>query len=395
MDKSLPPLVKRVDNGKPPEEAGPKSPLPIAELRRDRYDTAAAIEAFENCLLAAAGLPLDKDPNTHPLILVQAAKALVGLRPDRPSRRLVDFAIDLCAAGHSEPWDRDLLQIAPDKLGLTVSVGDLEEAILAGDPAAARENMGRLLQVTANQSFMFDILLDVASRQPAHAGSLVPFMHYARRAVDFVGAPNLGDFLLPALEVAVNARAGGPPLATTDEPLSPWEALPYLGEAPLEVVVLAAHAAQIAADEHVKGPAIQHNLGRTLAHLVQGLELREVAVGSGSGRSSGSSSGSSSGRPRRSHGEPSSVEVLISLALKGEVEGAAAVGYTLGESGEREWILDVLEQVDEARFTPRLILWADAFRMLYRTAPEEHYGLLGELAGAGLAGVIGAGQNEN
>lgn len=366
MDKSSPPLVKRVDNGKPPQEAGPKSPLPIAELRRDHYDTAAAIEAFENCLMVAAGLPLDKDPNAHPLILVQAAKALVGLRPDRPSRRLVDFAIDLCAAGHSEPWDRDLLQIAPDKLGLTVSVGDLEEAILAGDSASARENMGRLLRVTANQSFMFDILLDVASRQPAHAGSLVPFMHYARRAVDFVGAPNLGDFLLPALEVAVNARAGGPTLAAANEPLSTWEALPYLGEAPLEVVVLAAHAAQIAADEHVKGPAIQHNLGRTLAHLVQGLELREVAVGSGSG----------------------SVEDLISLALKGEVEGAAAVGHTLGETGEREWILDVLEQVDEARFTPRLILWADAYRMLYRTAPEEHYGLLGELAGAGLAGVI-------
>ena len=371
MEKAKPPLVKRADNGDPSQETGPKSPLPMAKLRRDSYDTTAALEVFENCLLAAAGLPLDKDLNTHPLVLVQGAKALVGLRPDRPSRRLVDFALDICAGGPSEPWDRDLLQISPDKLGLTVSVGDLEEAILAGDSATARENLGRLLQVTANQSFMFDILLDVAARQPVQAGSLVPFIHYARRAVDFVGAPNLADFLLPALEVAVLARAGGPPPAAAHEPLSPWEALPYLHEAPLEVVVLAAHAAQIAADDHVKGATILAGLERSLAALVEPFE----EGGSGSGKISGS------------------VEDLITAAMDGKASVAQALGRALGEQGERGWLLDALEQVDEAHFTPGLILWADAFRMIYRTAPEEHYGQLGELAGAQLAGVMGEGQN--
>ncbi|MCH7859781.1 MAG: hypothetical protein IID14_08795, partial [Candidatus Marinimicrobia bacterium] len=189
MDKATPPIINRAGNGDPAQDAGPKLARPVAELRRDSYDTTAALEVFDNCLLAAAGLPLDKDLNTHPLVLVQGAKALVGLRPDRPSRRLVDFALDICAGGQSEPWDRDLLHISPDKLGLTVSVGDLEEAILAGDPATARENLGRLLLVTANRSFMFDILLDVAGRQPDQAGSLVPFIHYARRAADLVGPP--------------------------------------------------------------------------------------------------------------------------------------------------------------------------------------------------------------
>mgnify|MGYP000527240058 CR=1 FL=1 len=46
-------------------------------------------------------------------------------------------------------------------------------------------------------------------------------------------------------------------------------------------------------------------------------------------------------------------------------------------------------QVDEARFPPRLILWADAFRMLYRTAPEEHFPLLGQVAGTFLLKVTG------
>ena len=368
MDKATPPLVNRAGNGDPVQDAGPKLARPVAELRRDSYDTTAALEVFDNCLLAAAGLPLGKELNTHPLVLVQGAKALVGLGPDRPSRRLVDFALDICAGGQSEPWDRDLLHISPDKLGLTVSVGDLEEAILAGDPALARENMGRLLLVTANQSFMFDILLDVAARQPVHAGSLVPFIHYARRAADFVGAPNLADFLLPALEVAVMARAGGGPPATAHEPLSPWEALPYLHEAPLEVVVLAAHAAQIADDDHVKGATIRAGLERSLAALVE--PFGEVSSGNSSSRGS--------------------VEDLITAAVGGKLSTAQALGRALGEQGERGWLLEVIETVAEASFSPRLILWADAFRMLYRTAPEEHYGLLGELAGVQIGAVINA-----
>ena len=164
------------------------------------------------------------------------------------------------------------------------------------------------------------------------------------------------------------ARAGGPPLAAAHAPLSPWDALPYLHEAPLEVVVLAAHAAQIATDDHVKGATIRAGLERCLAALVE--PFGEVGSGNSSSRGS--------------------VEDLITAAVGGKLSTAQALGRALGEQGERGWLLEVIETVAEASFSPRLILWADAFRMLYRTAPEEHYGLLGELAGAQIGAVINA-----
>ena len=127
----------------------------------------------------------------------------------------------------------------------------------------------------------------------------------------------------------------------------------------------------------MKGATIQAGLERCLAALVE--PLGEVG------------SGSSGARPRRSrHGEPGRVEDLLNAAVSGKVSTAQALGRALGEQGERGWLLEVIETVAEASFSPRLILWADAFRMLYRTAPEEHYGLLGELAGVQIGAVINA-----
>ena len=353
----------------PPEEMTLRPP---GEFRRGQYDTDAALELFENLLLAAARIPVEDDPATHPLVLVQAAKALVGLRPHEPSRRLIDFALDRCP---ELPPERpvDNLKIPLERLGTTVAVFEFEDAVESGDLPAAREQLGRLLLVSDNKPFAFDILLDLAARQPANVPALVPLVHYCLRAAQFVGAGHVAHFLLPALDALVAASGSGSGSGSSSgsssgsrsgsrsssgsgrgkpgrespgrEFGSVWEALPYLSDAPLEALTLAAHGAQIAADEHVKQGSIQRGILGALSNNWQ------LAVGS----------------PRRSgHSKPGS-----------------AGGR--GSTGDRGWLLEEVERAPEISIG--LLLWADNFRMLYRTAGEEHYPLLKELAEARLAAL--------
>ncbi|MEE9464110.1 MAG: hypothetical protein V3W14_00870, partial [Candidatus Neomarinimicrobiota bacterium] len=270
-------------------------------------------------------------------------KALVGLRPHEPSRRLIDFALDQCPELPPQRAVGDLL-IPPERLGATVAVFELEAAVAAGDPAAAREQLGRLLLVSDHKPFTFDILLDLAAHQPDQAMALVPLVHYCLRAARFVGPGNMADFLLPALDALVMAKPKLQRVPPEHPFTSVWEALPHLVEAPMETLTLAAHGVQIAADEHVKQAHIQGGILRALSGS---------SSGSGSNKKGGSSS--SSGSRKNKSG---------------------------GGAGDRGWLLDVLEQAVE--ITPQLLLWADTFRMLYRTAGEEHYGLIRELAEARL-----------
>ena len=377
MTGSLPP-----DSRTGPERAGialePKVPLPLAELRRDSYDTEAALQVFESLLLIAARAGLASDPAPHPLVLTQAAKALIGLRPERPSRRLMTYALDLCAAITAGPRDRSRLVATPDDLGLTVSVHGLEAAILSGDTEAAHGELGRLLLVSDNKGFMFDLLLLLAARSRQRAATTVPLVHYAQRATDFVGGVNRADFLLPAVEAVVVAAEGGlTELAQADAAALPnWSLIVGLEPAEPAGITLAAHAAQIGADEHVKQSAIQASLDRALARYQQ-VVPREIAAAGAPGQAPGKAR--------------ASARAFIGRAAEGDAEAAKAIGRQLGATGERVWLLEVLEQVDAARLTPQLLIWADAFRMLYRTAPPEHFAGLGELAGAQLVKVLAAG----
>jgi hypothetical protein len=346
-----------------PERAGisiePKVPRPIEDLRHDQYNTETALEVFESLLLLAAGVPLLEDLNRHPVVLVQAAKALVGLRPEKPSQRLLDFAIRVCDGFDYAPPDPSLLRLESDELGEIISVHELERAILGGDLPAAQKQAGRLLTVSDNRALLFDVLLEIAARAPATVAKLVPFVHSSQRAMDFVGARNTADFLLPALEVVVGKVDSERAVTQSEKSLTVWESLPYMREAPLEIVTLTAHAAQIGEDGHVKGVSIRKGLECNLAVLVEPFDE------------------GNSGKLKSLAG---SAADLMAAVKTGEIDRARAIGRYLGDQGERTWILEVLEGVDEEQFTPELILWADTFRMLFRYAKERHYGLLGELA---------------
>ena len=77
---------------------------------------------------------------------------------------------------------------------------------------------------------------------------------------------------------------------------------------------------------------------------------------------------------------------LFSAARAGEVESCRSIGRHLAGTGERVWLLEMLEAADE--ITPALLLWSDAIRMLLRVAPESERGIVGEVAGAQLAGLL-------
>lgn len=350
-----------------PERAGisiePKAPAPIAELRREQYDTDTALEVFESLLLLAARAPQGDVLSKHPLVLVQAAKGLVGLRSDKPSRRLMEFAIEVCSGIDCEPPDRDRLRVTSDELGEIVSVHELELALWDGDLERAQKQAGRLITVSDNNAMLFDVLLEVAACSPTTAAEMVPFIHYAQRAMDFVGTRNTADFLLPALETVVRNGSKPPAVKTNPRSLAPWEALPYLGNAPAELINLVAHTVQIEADEHVKGVSIRNGLERSLAILVEPqakAEISEIKSQSGS------------------------TADLLAAVKGGDIDRIRGIGRFLGEQGERAWLLEVLEGVEDKQFTLELVLWADSFRMLLRAAPQKYHGLLGELAGNSL-----------
>lgn len=361
--------AERILRGNPdfrtgPERAGisiePKAPKPIGELRHNKYDTAAALEVFESLLLLTAGVPLTEDLNKHPLVLVQAVKGLVGLRPEKPSQRLMEFALKVCEEFEYIPPVRSLLQVGDDELGEIISVHGLEQAVLAGDLAEAQKQARRLITVSDNKAMLFDVLLDVAARSPGTVVKAVPFVHSAQRAMEFTGSLNLADFLLPALEAVTRGGIGVAGDISDGESMTVWESLPWLSKAPQAVITLAAHIAQIEADEHVKGASIRDGLERSLAVLVEPPERAEES---------------------EIKGQSGSAADLLDAVQNGKHDKARGVGRFLGEQGERVWLLEVLEGVGEERCTYELVLWADAFRMLLKAATIQHSGLLGEMAG--------------
>jgi hypothetical protein len=242
---------------------------------------------------------------------------------------------------------------------LTISVYDLESALAAGDKDKAILQLGRLLMVSDSRAFIFDILLNQAASDISRAGTLVPFVHSCQRAYDFVGPANLPDFLLPALDAVVAAPSAG---GGDAKPLSPWEVLPRLGAAPPELLGLAAHIAQIEADDHVKGPGLSASLRSTLGALAADLPSESPAP---------STAGT--------------VDDLLKVARDGDTAAARAISRALAEAGDRVWILDLLEKV--GKISPGLLLWADSVRMLLRVAEESDAGLVGEIAGLQLAEI--------
>ncbi|MCH7573857.1 MAG: hypothetical protein IIA59_01915 [Candidatus Marinimicrobia bacterium] len=360
--------------GEPPQ---PREPLDFGDLTPDPGSADQALELFESLLLIAASAPLEGDLSSHPLTVAQAAKAMIGLRPDAPSSAMVGVAMEVCRDIQWSAPDIAALSGKPEQLGLTVSVHDFEAALAAGDAPAAQAQLARLLMVSDSRQYLFDILLDQAARDPRRAPALLPFVHSCQRAYDFSGTLNFADFILPAIAAVAADQQVAPP--ATAEPVTVWDVLDRLHTGPPELLLLAAHTAQIMADEHIKGPALAGRLGRTLAALAAELptapfDKRRVTPASAPAIATATATTKWSSSD------------LLAAARAGEAERCGAIGRQLAETGERVWLLELLEAAGE--ITPPLLLWGDAVRMLLRVAPESERGVVGEVAGAQLAGTL-------
>lgn len=360
-----------------PQRAGelpaPREPLDFHDLPPNPSGADQALELLESLLLIAASAPPEGDLSRHPLIVVQAAKAMIGLRPESLSSAMVELALEACRPIQWSAPDIDALSGKQEQLGLTVSVHDFEAALAAGDRSAAQDQLARLLMVSDSRQFLFDIVLGQAAGDPRRAPTLLPFVHSCLRAYDFIGPLNFADFILPAV-AAVTGEPMAPPLAA--EPVTVWEALDRLHSSPSELLSLAAHTAQIEADDHIKGAALMQRLGRTLAALTA--ELPTATASATTPPLYGERGTTQPG------GEwlPTAND-LLNAARAGDAEGSIAIGRQLAETGERVWLLELLEAVED--ISPPLLLWADAVRMLLRVAPESERGRVGAVAGAQLA----------
>ena len=349
-----------------PERAGepprPIEPDAYGDLTAEVDSPDDALELFQSLLLIAASAPVGEDLTHHPLMLVQAAKAMIGLRPETPSEAMITVAMEACKGVAWTAPDRASLSAAPDQLGLTVSVHDLELALMSGDSERAANQLARVLLVSDSRLFLFDVILSVAARDPERAAGQVAFVHSCQRAYAFIGPLTFGDFILPALQAVTRQKQI---LSPENASFDLWEALPKIAAGSTDTLLLAAHSAQIEADEHIKGTAIMERLGRVLAD-----QTAEQPTGPFD------KLGATGGTPTD----------LQSAARAGEVDQCRAIGRRLAETGERVWLLDILEAAKE--IMPPLLLWADSIRMLLRVAPESERGAVGEVAGAQLARIL-------
>jgi hypothetical protein len=342
-----------------------RNPVPLEQLRQDRYDTDTAVEVFENLLLYATQTDLPKPPAQHSLVIVQAAKGLVGLRRSTPSELLINYALEKCSHCTYDPAKRELLKVDNDKLGLTVSVFDLQDALRQGSIGDATEELMRLLMVSDNHNFLFDIQLEFVCSYDS-CMVLMPIVHYAQRAVDFVGAGSMADFLLAANGLAVEAGKGASITKYDSAPIEPWDSIELLEDASLQLLAMVAHATQIEADEHVKKRAILMRVAKILGEHLAGSKPFKTTGGNA----------------------PGGVAPLLENASNGNLAEAGVSGEVLGQAGAREWLLESLEALGSEVLTDELLIWADSFRMLYRTAQPEKFRLLGQLAGRHLTRLL-------
>lgn len=334
---------------------------------RSSYSTDEALDLFRELLLETTHYSGPLTGSEHPLVQVQASKALIGLRPENPSMQLIHYALRVLKDSGTKVERGKSLIIEPDELGLSVSVQSVAESLYEVNLEKAQNNMGRLLLVSDNKNFMFDILLEVVSRNSGAAIVGVPVIHYAMRAFDFIGEEQLHNCLELALEAAIAGMGAWTNEETAGTNTKLWALIPALRHGSMNAAILAGHCGQIAVDEHLKGEQIIGALVGLIAVMLEG----------------------ANGSPEMAIHSESSVEALLGAADAGDKVKASAICYQLTAQGERVWLLDVIESLGESRLTSEIIIWADTFRMLLRTAPPETYSAIGAAAGLHLSNILG------
>lgn len=334
---------------------------------RSSYSTDEALDLFRELLLEATQYSGPLTGSKHPLVQVQASKALIGLRPEDPSILLIHYANHVLQDSGTKIERGKALKIEPDELGLSVSVQSVVDSLYEVNLEKAQSNMGRLLLVSDNKNFMFDILLETVSRNSGAAIIGVPVIHYAMRAFDFTGEENLHN----CLELALEAAIAGMGAWANEEPAinntNLWELIPALRDGSINAAMLASHCGQIAVEEHLKGEQIIGALVGSIAAMLEGAKVS----------------------PKAATDSDSSVEAFLGAAESGDKGKASAICFNLAAKGERVWLLDLIESLGESSLTSEIIIWADTFRMLLRTAPQETYGAIGAAAGHHLSNVLG------
>lgn len=117
------------------------------------------VDYLKDALLLSALCKHDKSPATHPVVVINALKNVIGDCRDQPSPILLQSIADFLHQQSFRHDDADILnQIPREGLGTSVFTMDLEENILEGNTNQSNVEAGRLYLAAENKMTVLEVL---------------------------------------------------------------------------------------------------------------------------------------------------------------------------------------------------------------------------------------------
>ena len=111
----------------------------------------------------AVTIDYDGLSNTHPIIVLNALKNIIGDNRKQPSRILLDSMKKLIDKYPKRTDDNTILNnVAKDGIGLTVFISDLEDACQSGNPEEMENAAAKIQWVSENGLGVLEVLIEVA-----------------------------------------------------------------------------------------------------------------------------------------------------------------------------------------------------------------------------------------
>ena len=138
---------------------------------------------IKSCFDRSVSSDYDGPSNSHPIIVLNALKNIIGDNQKSPSQSLLDAMSEVSEQNVQRNDDQFILdRAAKDGLGLTVFISDLEEACQNGNPLDMETEAARLQWVSENGLGGLEVLIEVALQDVDRLGL---FAYHLQRANAF------------------------------------------------------------------------------------------------------------------------------------------------------------------------------------------------------------------
>ncbi len=141
------------------------------------------INTINDLLFASASVIYNDDSELHPICIINSIKNFIGDDKDRPSKRLLHFAVDYIISFQFRKDDNEVLERTVKKgIGQTVFLGDLEDACQSGDWNLSESIMAKIFLASDSSRATIDALAELALQNTQRNGV---FIYHLLRAYQF------------------------------------------------------------------------------------------------------------------------------------------------------------------------------------------------------------------